>query len=402
MKRAASPANPSDPAAAGSAAAARPVSVLVVTAERRDVSLFLDGLGNALPLATVIVKSQVDGRLDKVLFTEGQSVKKGDVLAEIDPRPFAIQLHQAQASLARDTAQLDNARITLERDRALRQDGLNAQQDVDNQQAQVSQFEAGLKGDQAQIESARLNLDYARVRSPITGVTGARQVDAGNLVHAADPSGLVIVTQLDPMAVSFTLPQDDLPRVQRALAQGAVEVDVKNRDGAELLGKGTLTLIDNQVNAATATVRLKATVPNPERLLWPQQFVKVRVLVEIRRQALVVPAAAVQRGPDSALIYVVGADSTAQMRSVEVERVEDGLAIISKGIEPGDRVVVEGQSQLKPNAKVTAREQPAAVANGQQRKAGGTDRARSNAATSAAPSASAAPSGSAHAQDRGP
>lgn len=344
------------PAASSSADAAnRPVPVVIAEAIEKDVPVYLIGLGNALPLSTVTVRSQVDGRLDRVLFKEGQRVKKGDVLAEIDPRPFAIQLHQAEAALARDTAQLQNGRVALARNQALRVNGIIPQQQLDDQQALVNQYEAGLKGDQAQIENARLMLDYARVRSPIDGVTGVRLVDAGNLIHANDPTGLVVVTQLDPMAVTFNLPQDDLIRVNRALAQGPLPVQVANRDGAQVLGNGTLELVDNQVNAATATVKLKAIVPNPERAIWPQQFVKVRLLVETRKNALVVPATAVQRGPEGSLVYVVTPQNTATPRKVEVDSLQENFAIISKGITRGEKVVVEGQGQLRANSKVMAR-----------------------------------------------
>jgi multidrug efflux system membrane fusion protein len=341
--------------AASASASARPIPVVAATVAERDVPIYLEGLGNAVPLSTVTVKPQVDGRLVRVLFKEGQRVKKGELLAEIDPRPFTIQLHQAEASLARDTAQLQNARIALSRNEALRKDGLIPQQQLDDQQALVNQLQAALQGDRAQIEAARLQLDYASVRSPIDGVTGVRLVDAGNLVRAADTTGLVVITELDPMAVTFNLPQDDLARVNQAQAKQSLSVEVNNRDGTQQLGKGTLSLVDNQVNSATATVRLKATVPNPDRLLWPNQFVKVRLLVEMRQKALVVPAAAIQRGPEGALIYVVTPASQVEARKVEVDSVHEAQAIIEKGVSAGERVVVEGQSQLRPNAKVTVR-----------------------------------------------
>lgn len=345
------------PAAAtpSASASARPIPVVVAPVAERDVPLYLEGLGNAIPLSTVTLKPQVDGRLVRVLYTEGQRVKKGELLAEIDPRPFTIQLHQAEATLARDTAQLENARVALARDQALRQDGLIPQQQLDDQQAAVNQLQASLQGDRAQIEAARLQLDYASVRSPINGVTGVRLVDAGNLVRASDATGLVVITELDPMAITFNLPQDDLARVNQALAKGPLEVDVTNRDGTQRLGKGTLSLVDNQINSATATVRLKATVPNPDRALWPNQFVKARLLVETRKGALVVPATAIQRGPDGALVYVVTPASTTEARKVEVDSVHENVAIIRKGLTRGERVVVEGQSQLRPNAKVSVR-----------------------------------------------
>jgi multidrug efflux system membrane fusion protein len=340
---------------ASASASARLIPVVVAPVAERDVPIYLEGLGNAVPLSTVMLKPQVDGRLVRVLFTEGQRVKKGDLLAEIDPRPFAIQLHQAEATLARDSAQLENARVALARDQALRKDGLIPQQQLDDQQAAVNQLQASLQGDRAQIEAARLQLDYASVRSPINGVTGVRLVDAGNLVRASDTGGLVVITELDPMAITFNLPQDDLARVNQALAKAPLEVEITNRDGTQRLGKGTLTLVDNQVNSATATVRLKATVPNPDRLLWPNQFVKARLLVETRRGALVVPATAIQRGPDGALVYVVNQASMTEARKVEVDSVHENIAIIRKGVQRDERVVTEGQSQLRPNAKVSVR-----------------------------------------------
>jgi len=345
----------SDAGPSGAAAASRPVPVVTSAVAQRDIPIYLDGLGNALPLSTVTVRSQVDGRLDRVLFKEGQTVHAQELIAQIDPRPFTIALHQAQAALTRDTAQLENARNTLTRDRGLTQDGIIPQQQLDDQQALVHQYEANLAGDRTQIESAQLQLDYASVRAPSDGVTGVRLVDPGNLVHASDATGLVVITQLDPMAIVFSLPQDDLIQVNRALSRGALPVQVSSRDGSQPLGSGTLALVDNQVNQATGTAKLKATVPNPERQLWPNQFVKVRLQVETRAQALVVPSAAIQRGPDGTFVYVVTADQTAQVRHVDVALVQDNQAVIDKGLTAGEQVVTEGQSQLKANAKVSLR-----------------------------------------------
>ena len=354
-----------DPRAPGAhaTAAARPTPVVTATVQARNIPIYLDGLGNALPISTVTVRSQVDGRLDRVLFTEGQAVHARDVIAQIDPRPFQIQLHQAQAALARDTAQLDNARTTLRRDQTLTEDSLITRQQLEDQQALVHQYEANLAGDRAQIETAQLQLDYASVRAPSDGVTGVRLVDAGNLVRASDPNGLVVITQLDPMSVVFALPEDELARVNQALSQRPLRVDVSSRDGSQPLGSGTLALVDNQINLATATAKLKASVPNAERKLWPNQFVKVRLLVETRPHALVVPTAAIQRGPDGTFVYVVGADQSAQLRHVDVALVQDDQAIVERGLNEGEQVVVEGQTQLKPNAKVAPRpaSAPAAV-----------------------------------------
>jgi len=335
--------------------ASRPVPVVTAQVVARDVPIYLDGLGNAVPISTVTVRSQVDGRLDRVLFKEGQTVHAKDVLAEIDPRPFTIQLHQAEAALARDTAQLEGARATLKRDQGLTQDNLITQQQLDDQQALVHQYEANLVGDRAQIENAKLQLDYAQVRAPSDGVTGVRLVDAGNLIHASDPTGLVVITQLDPMSIVFALPQDDLTKVNQALAKGPLQVQVSSRDGSQALGSGALALVDNQINQQTATAKLKAIVPNAERQLWPNQFVKVRLQVETRSRALVVPSAAIQRGPDGSFVYLVTADQTVQVRPVNVALVQDNQAVVDQGLAEGDQIVVEGQSQLKPNAKVTPR-----------------------------------------------
>ena len=344
------------PSSASSAAGDRVVPVTTANTERRDVPVTVEGLGNVVPLMTVTVRPQVDGRLERVFFKEGDSVKKGELLAQIDPRPFQIQLHQGEAALARDTANLENSRKNLERYAKLAEDRLVAQQQVDDQRASTVQLEAAAKADQATIEAARLNLDYARIASPIDGVTGVRLVDPGNIVKAADTTGIVVVTQLDPIAVIFTLPQDDLARVQQAMNQAKLTVDALTRDGGDSLGSGTLELIDNQVNAQTATIRLKAHFPNPARAFWPSQFVKARLHLQSRKNVLVVPAAAVQRGPKGSFVYVVATDKTTQPKPVEVDSLEGEAAIIRKGLEAGDVVVTEGQNQLKPGAKVSPRE----------------------------------------------
>src|SRR5450432_4502047 len=345
----------SAPAPAGSAGAdARPIPVVVTTAAQRDVPVYLDCLGNAVPLVTVTVRPQVDGPLTEVAFQEGQSVKKGDLLARIDPRPFAIQLHQAQAALARDQAQYRNAQVNLTRYTALHDQGLATQEQLDDQRATAEQLAGTTKADQAQIESANLNLAYTEVRSPVDGVTGVRQVDQGNVVHASDPNGIVVVTQLDPMTIIFTLPQDDLPQINKEIGAG-LDIEAYSRDGDKLLGKGKLTLIDNQVNVTTATVRLKGTVPNPDKALWPNEFVRARLVLAVRSGVLAIPAPAVQRGPQGTFVYVVNPDQTAALHTIEVDTVQDQWAIITQGISPGDKVVVEGQNQLRPGAKVSVR-----------------------------------------------
>jgi multidrug efflux system membrane fusion protein len=344
------------PEARGAGGGDRPIPVLVAPAETRDVPIYLEGLGTVTAYKTVNVRAQVDGRLDRVVYREGQAVKHGEVLAEIDPRPFAILLHQGEAALARDQAQLDGAKRNLERYQAVGGQHLLPQQQIDDQGALVQQLSGTVLADKAQIENARLQLDYARIKSPIDGITGVRLVDPGNIVHAADTTGIVVVTQMDPIAVLFTLPQDDLPDVARAQAQAPLTVDAQSRDGAQILGTGKLELIDNQINQGTATMRGKAIFPNPDRTLWPNQFVKARLRLTVRQGALVVPAAAVQRGPQGTFVYVVGAGERAELRVVTVERIEGELALIAKGLVPGERVVREGQSQLRPGAKLGLRE----------------------------------------------
>jgi multidrug efflux system membrane fusion protein len=333
----------------------RPIPVLVSEAITRDVPIFLEGLGTVTAYKTVNVRSQVDGRLDKVVFREGQAVKHNEVLAQIDPRPFEILLLQGQAALTRDQAQLDGAKRDLDRYEAVGGQHLLPQQQIDDQRALVAQLTGTVQNDHATIENAKLQLDYARIKSPIDGVTGVRLVDPGNIVHAADTGGIVVVTQMDPIAVLFTLPQDDLPDVSKQQAVGRLPVEARSRDGAQLLGTGQLELIDNQINQGTATMRLKAIFPNPDRALWPNQFVKARLRLMVRKDALVIPAVAVQRGPQGAFVYVAAADK-AELRNVGVERIEGEDALISQGLSPGDKVVREGQSQLRPGAKLALRE----------------------------------------------
>jgi membrane fusion protein, multidrug efflux system len=334
---------------------ARPAAVVVAKVESRDVPLYLDGLGTVTAFKTVTVRSQVDGRLDSVAFREGQEVKRGTVLAQVDPRPYAIQLRQAEAALARDSAQLQGNQVDLDRYSAVGKNKLISQQQVDDQRMLVGQLEGAVKADRALIDQAKLMLDYAHIRSPIDGVTGVRLVDPGNLVHPTDASGIVVVTQIDPIAVLFTLPQDDLSKVMAAMTVGKLKVQALSRDGGSVLGTGDLEVVDNQINTATATIRLKAVFPNPKHTLWPNQFVKSRLMLGMRKDALVIPAVAVQNGPTGTFVYVVGDEKKATPRPVEVALIESDLAVISKGIATGDAVVTEGQFQLKPGAPVEPR-----------------------------------------------
>jgi multidrug efflux system membrane fusion protein len=349
------------PGGAGSASRdGRSTPVIVAPVQRTDVPVFLEGLGNATPLATVTVRSQVDGRLDKVNFREGQTVKRGESLAQIDPRPFIIALHQAQAALARDTAQSKNAALNLGRYTNLRTQNLIPQQQVDDQQNTADQATAAIASDAAALDNARLQIYYAQIRSPLDGVTGVRLIDPGNIVHASDPGGIVVVTQLDPMAVLFTLPEDDLPKVSKELAAGPLTVEAYTRDEGMRVGVGKLELIDNEVNEATATIRLKAIFPNPGKALWPNAFLKMRLLLETRKGVLTVPAQAVQHGPDGTFVYVVGADDKVTVANVKVADTEDDKIVLSSGVSEGDSVVIEGQSQLRSGAKVIPRAADAA------------------------------------------
>jgi len=325
-------------------AAARAVQVVVTDVQRRDVPIYLDGLGNVTAFKTVAVKS-------------------GELLARIDPRPFKNQLQQAQGALERDRAQLEGAKRNLERYKQLAAKKLIPQQQADDQAATVGQFEGAVRLDQATIDVARLNLDYANIKSPLAGVTGIRLVDPGNLVHASDQNGLVVITQLDPIAVVFSLPQDDLPRVMQELQHNTLTVESWNRDGSLKLATGQLSLVDNQVNAATATIRLKAVFPNPQRLLWPNLFVKARLLLTIRKDALVVPSTVPQRGPEGTFAYVVQPDQTVQPRAIELEHTEGDIVVLSKGLQENEQVVVDGQNQLRAGSKIIPRTagQPARV-----------------------------------------
>jgi multidrug efflux system membrane fusion protein len=347
-------------AAASSAAANRTIPVLTAEVVQKDVPVVLEGLGSVTAFYTVTVKTQVDGRIDKVHFTEGQSVKKGDVLVQIDPRPFAIQLETAQAKLVQDVANEKNAKLNADRYKTLSQQNLIAIQQYTDQQAMVDQLDAQMRGDQAAIDAAKLNLDYARITSPIDGVTGIRLVDPGNVVHAVDTTGLVVVTELDPIAVYFTLPEDDLTPINEAMAAGQLKVEARSRAGDQHLAEGKLTVIDNEINQQTATLKLKAVFDNPKHLLWPNQFVKARLQLSTRKNAIVVPAAVVQHGPNGTFAYVVGADNTVTNQPVTLTAIQGDNAVIASGLTAGQQVVVDGQGQLRPGARVVTKPAPVA------------------------------------------
>jgi multidrug efflux system membrane fusion protein len=340
----------------------RATPVLADVATKKDVNIFLNGLGTVTPLRTVTVRSRVDGELIKLHFTEGQTVKEGDLLAEIDARPFQVQLMQAEGQMARDQALLANARIDLERYQTLFKQDSIAKQQVDTQAALVRQYEGAVRTDQSQIESAKLQLTYSRVTAPISGRLGLRQVDQGNVVRAGDANGLVVITQLQPVAVVFTIPQDSLPAVLKRLSGEKPPVEAWDRENKSKLASGTLITVDNQIDPTTGTVKLKAQFPNTDGSLFSNQFVNVRMLVDTRKDATVVPAAAVQRGAQGMFVYVVRDDSTVTVRSVKVGPSDGPVTAIEAGVQPGERVVTDGVDRLREGAKIElAQRSPAPV-----------------------------------------
>ena len=328
--------------------------VAAATARISDINILQTALGTATALRTVTVRPRVDGQLKSVDFTEGQQVKSGDVIAHIDPVPFQVQLAQAEGQLARDAAQLNNARLDFERYRKLFEQDSIAGQQVDQQAALVKQLEGTVKLDEAQVDNAKLQLSYTRITAPIGGQTGLRQVDPGNMVRASDANGLVVITQVDPIAVVFTIPQDALPRVLARL-KGAEKpaVEAWDREQKNLLVRGTLITTDNQIDVATGTVRLKAEFPNKDGKLFPNQFVNVRMVVDVRKDVVAVPSAAIQRNAQGAtVVYVVKEDSTVSVRPVTTGPAEGLLTAVEKGLQAGERVISDGVDRIREGARV--------------------------------------------------
>ena len=332
-----------------------PVAVTTALVKQQDVPIYRSGIGTVTPTYSVTVKARVDGQLDKVAFTEGQDVKKGQLLAQLDPRTLQAQLLQAQAAKAKDQATLANARADLKRYETLIAQDAATQQQLDTQKALVNQLDASVKADDAAANAAQVQLGFTTITAPIGGRTGARLVDPGNIVHAADASGLVVINQIDPISVLFTLPDDAVQETIHALdSKKTIVVQALARDGSRLLGTGTLTLLNNQIDTATGTVQLKASFPNARHDLWPGQYVNVRLVLGTREKALTVPDQAVQRSQDGVYVYVVDdATKTVQSRTIALAQIQDGIAVVTSGLAAGARVVVDGQYKLKPGVQVT-------------------------------------------------
>jgi multidrug efflux system membrane fusion protein len=327
--------------------------VAVGMARAGNVNIYLNGLGTVTPTRTVTVRSRVDGELLRVHFREGQAVKQGQLLAEVDPRPFQAQLLQAQGQMQRDQAQLANARIDLERYRTLLKQDSIAEQQVASQEALVKQLEGTVKVDQGQVDNARLQVTYSRVTAPISGQLGLRQVDPGNVVRSGDANGIVVITQVKPITVLFTIPQDDLPRVLKRLRDGErLPVEVFDRDQKTRLGRGRLLTADNQIDTTTGTVKLKAQLPNDEGNLFPNQFVNVRMLVDTREDAITVPSSALQRGAQGIFVYVLNEDRTVSMRNVKTGPVDGTRIVVESGVAAGERVVIDGMDRLRDGMRV--------------------------------------------------
>jgi multidrug efflux system membrane fusion protein len=329
------------------------ISVGVTTVQQRDVPFYLTELGSVTAYNTVTVHTRVDGQIMQVFFKEGQLVHAGDVLIEVDPRPYQVALDQAQGQLAKDVASQNDARVDLNRYQTLWQEGVVARQQLDTQQATVGQFDGAIQSDKAQIDSAKLNLVYCRITSPINGRVGLRLVDPGNIVHATDTNGMLVITQIQPIAVDFTLPEDNLPQVVAQMKKGQLAVQAYSRDDNTKLADGKLLTIDNQIDQTTGTVKLKSEFDNRDSSLWPNQFVNIRLFLDVRKGAIVIPSAVIQTGTQGPFAYVIGPDNTAQVRPIQVDFAEGNISVIRQGLKAGEQVVVDGADKLQSGAEVT-------------------------------------------------
>jgi multidrug efflux system membrane fusion protein len=351
-------ADPSTPAAAGkgkgsSGAGGFVVPVVVSSAQRGDLPVYFNGIGTVTAFNTVTVRSRVDGQLINVAFKEGQFVHEGELLAQIDPRPFQVQLEQAQGQLAKDEAQRKDAEVNLERFKLLFTEGVIPQQQLDTQAALVGQFDGAIKSDQSQIDNAKLQLTYSRITAPISGRIGLRLVDVGNIVHATDATGLLVITQLQPISVIFSLPQDQLPQVNAKLHAGVpLIVEAFDREDTTKIASGKLATIDNQIDLTTGTYKLKSIFSNEDNSLFPNQFVNSHLLVDTKRNLTIVPAAAIQRGPQGTYVFAVGADNTVKIHIVTIAQTTGNNVGLSAGLNPGDIVVIDGQDKLQEGSKV--------------------------------------------------
>jgi membrane fusion protein, multidrug efflux system len=339
------------PAPGGKGSSLGPVSVAVAPALKKNVPYYLTGLGTVTPFNTVTVKSRVDGQLQKVHFKEGQFVKEGELLAEIDPRPFQVALEQMEGQLARDQAQLNDARVEYARFEQLRKEGVFAQQQVDTQNATVGQLTGAVRADQAQIDNEKLQLVYCKITAPLSGRVGLRLVDQGNMIHASDPNGIVVITQVQPIATLFTLPEDSLQEVIKHMNHGELAVEAYSRDDQTKLATGKLVTIDNQIDPATGTARFKAVFDNHDLSLWPNQFLNIRLMLAVRKDAIVVPLAAIQRGSQGEYVYTAK-NGHANMQLVKVELTQGNISLIAGGVVEGDQVVVDGQERLQTGTPV--------------------------------------------------
>ncbi len=330
------------------------IPVDIATVQKADVPVYLEGLGTVQAFYTVTVTARVDGQIDKVAFREGQDVRKGDLLVQIDPRPYQAALGVAIATRAKDVAALDNARRDMERYSELAPEDLASKQTVDTQRALIAQLSAQLKADDATIDNARTQLDYTTITSPIDGRTGIRLVDPGNIVRAAATAGMVVVTQLEPISIIFTLPEEAFEQLSAALNRGSVTATALSRDDKDELDHGTVELIDNQIDQTTGTIRVKVILPNKQRHLWPGQFVNVRVMTQMQRQVLTIPATALERGPDGQFTYVVEPDSTIRVAPLTTGEQTSDIVVVEKGLQAGDRVVVSNQYRLQPGSLIRA------------------------------------------------